>query len=362
MRDPDGTLTFHEGTVIRRLRDPLGADHFLRSELAQRWIASGHLVKFELLDDRTAVAERLEFVTYPSEWSDAQLYEAAKLTLQLQVEALAQGFDLKDASAWNIIFNGTNPVFCDLLSFVPLASRKWWAAGQFARHFLFPLALAHRRGLHGYQSFAVWRDGIPSDAARGLFGLSRFLTRYWPLMARGNGAPAASPQTAHRQDEVGGDSISSFRDRLNASLAWMLKGTRPKALQANTAAQSWEGYADRRNHYSEEGVVAKRLCVGEWLSRLQPGWVADFGCNTGEFSRLALDHGAPVIAIDADHDSVERMFRTAQPSSRLFPVVATLGDLSGGRGWAAIDRCDCKQRSGLQLGLKLALTCGVQQA
>ena len=344
MRDPDGSLSFESSTVVRRLRQPLDAGHFLRSELARRWMTSGRLVQFEEADSLTVIADRLAFVTHPSEWSDAQLHAAAQLTLQLQSEAVAEGFDLKDASAWNIIFDGTRPMFCDLLSFVPLASRKWWAAGQFARHFVLPLALARRGGLHGYQAFQIWRDGVPPDVARSLFGAGRFLTRYWPLMAQGKASPEADLQAAQRPEAATRHAITTFRAGLDASLAWMLKGSCPESQDRIKPTQGWKAYADQRVHYLEDGVGTKRQRVGEWLARLQPLWVADFGCNTGEFSRLAMASGAKVVAVDADHDSVERMFRMSQSSTHLFPVVAALDDLSGGRGWAAAEHTGLPRR------------------
>lgn len=344
MRDPDGSLSFEASTVVRRLRQPLDASHFLRSALAKRWMASGFLVQYEEADALTVIADRLAFVTHPSEWCDAQLHAAAQLTLQLQSEAVAEGFDLKDASAWNIIFDGTRPMFCDLLSFVPLAQRKWWAAGQFARHFVLPLALARRGGLHGYQAFQIWRDGVPPEAARSLFRAGRFLTRYWPLMAQGKAAPETDLHATQRPEDATRDSITTFRAGLDASLAWMLKGTRPENQVGGKPMQGWKAYADQRQHYLEQSVGTKRQQVGEWLARLKPSWVADFGCNTGEFSRLAMANGAKVVAVDADHDSVERMYCMSQTSTQLFPVVAALDDLSGGRGWAAAEHAGLPQR------------------
>jgi hypothetical protein len=235
MRDPDGSLSFEEAAVHRSLREPLNDSHFLRSALARRWMADGRLVKFEIADPHTVIAERLPFVTHPSEWSDAQLHAAAQLTLQLQTEAVMEGFDLKDASAWNIIFDGTRPMFCDLLSLVPFGSRKWWAAGQFARHFVVPLALSRRRGLHGYQCFQIWRDGVPPDAARGLYGTGRFLTRYWPLMTQGKAAPeaalSAALSAAHGDDSETPEAIASFRTGLHATLGWMLRGGGPRVAR-----------------------------------------------------------------------------------------------------------------------------------
>ena len=96
MRDPEGGLTMTNGEVIRSLPVPVGVDHFLRSALAADLVRQGKLVGFELLDGQTAVATRLRFVSQPTEWCDAQLFDAAELTLDIQQQATAAGFDLKD--------------------------------------------------------------------------------------------------------------------------------------------------------------------------------------------------------------------------------------------------------------------------
>ena len=57
---------------------------------------------------------------------------------------LAEGCELKDATAWNVIFAGSRPVFCDHLSFRPLPSRQWWAFGQFLRQQLESASVADR--------------------------------------------------------------------------------------------------------------------------------------------------------------------------------------------------------------------------
>ena len=111
MRDPDAAIRFEADRVVRMLHQPLPEEHFLHSVLAQRWVNAGVLVAFEHVGSREISAERLPFVTYPVDWCDAQLFAAAQLTLDLQREAIASGFDLKDASAWNVLFAGTRPVF-----------------------------------------------------------------------------------------------------------------------------------------------------------------------------------------------------------------------------------------------------------
>lgn len=351
MRDPDASLQMARSTVVRRLNQPLASGHFLGSELAQNWQARGCLVSFQIADDKTIVAERLPFVSQPSEWCDAQLFEAARLTLQLQQEAVAQGFDLKDAPAWNVIFAGTRPVFCDLLSFVPLNLRRWWAAGQYARHFLIPLVLSHRRGLRTHLSFRSWRDGVPPEVARRMLGPARFLSRYWPLVAEG---PSAQPFEVMAEQTGSGASrkeIQRFRSGLHSTLDWMLRGVQPR----QNRSAGWQTYETQREHYGAPSVEAKRGFVEEWIRQIGPAWVVDLGCNTGEFSRMALAAGAEVVAIDADHDSVQRLFLSHPNEQRLHAVVAPLDDLSGGRGWLGSEHPGMVERLGDRFDLVLML-------
>lgn len=353
MRDPEGVVRFTPERVVRTLWRPLDDGHFVRSDLAARWVRQGSMVPFEFTGPLELQSPRLPFVSHPYEWCDAQLHDAAVLTLQLQKEATAAGFDAKDASAWNVLFDGARPVFCDLLSFVPLAERNWHALGQFVRHFVLPLQVSKQRGLRAFESFAVWRDGMPPPVAREMLGWQRYLTRYWPLVAgRPTAAPAAAPvpPVAARAAESPA-ALAQFRARLHTSLDWWLAGTAPRAGRANGV---WDGYTDSRPHYAEEALDRKRAVVGEWIGRARPSWVADLGCNTGEFSRIATEGGAEVIAVDADHDSVQRLYAGAG-GRRLHTVVSRLDDLAGGRGWAGAEHPGLVQRMSQSVDLVLML-------
>src|SRR5207248_2984648 len=76
------------------------------------------------------------------EWSFAMLREAALLHLDMLERCLKRGWILKDATAFNVQFQGSRPLFLDVLSFAPLGAGEPWAGyNQFCRMMLYPLML-----------------------------------------------------------------------------------------------------------------------------------------------------------------------------------------------------------------------------
>src|SRR5262245_40324255 len=108
-------------------------------------------------------------VSYPYEWSFGMLRDAALLTLDVQIEAAAAGFTLRDASAFNVLFQGSRPILIDTLSIGPAeAGAPWIAYRQFCEHFLAPLALMARRDVRLGELLWVHLDGIPLSLASAL--------------------------------------------------------------------------------------------------------------------------------------------------------------------------------------------------
>lgn len=329
MRDPAGRITFDGEWVYRRLNTPAAADHFLHSALAANWVERGDMVAYEWLDSQTLRAPKISFVTFPTEWSAEQFHRAAALTLQLQSEATAAGWDLKDASAWNVVFDGLRPVFVDLLSVEPLRSKLWRAAGQFTRHFILPLLMEKKRLLEPRQCMGIWRDGMPPETARRMLGASRFLSRYWPVMAGGSHEKAEA--VLNQQATVPLEQIQKFRSSLHGTLGWMLSGLNPRHGPAR--ATIWGNYEQSRDHYLADALVFKRKTISSWLSELRPDWVLDVGCNAGEFSDIAVAGGARAICWDADSEAITTLCERHTNDRRYHPVLSPVDDIPGGLGW-----------------------------
>ena len=100
--------------------------------------------------------ERVRVITYPYEWTFSMLKDAALLQLDLSREALAEGILTKDATSYNVQFDGARPVFIDVGSFERLVPGEPWPGyRQFCELFLNPLYLQADR-----------RRAVPALAAR----------------------------------------------------------------------------------------------------------------------------------------------------------------------------------------------------
>lgn len=324
MRDPLGSIHVENGVVIRRLKKALESSAFLKQSNSQELVENNQLVSFQFQTDVLITSPLLPFVSYPHEWCDAQFYDAADLTLSISEDCEKTDWELKDASAWNIIFDGTHPIFCDHLSFQPIERKNWWAFAQYIRHFVLPLCISKHAGIHAYETFKSNRDGLQTLQAKNILGLRRFFTRYWPLLI-----DIKAATTKLQEKEIQGP---HRHKNLFSMTRFYLKGLQPKVKKS-----VWSDYVDERNHYTHHAQLIKKEKIGEWLKQTQPQWVADFGCNTGEFSRLACEHDAKVIALDFDHESIQQLYLTEKENHHIHPVVADLDDIFSGRGWAGTE-------------------------
>ena len=146
-RDPGGRLYLRDGRVLREVnRSGLEClDAALGSRAVQELIERGNFVRTTILsrDDDRALAEHeaILFPSYPTEWPSEMLHAAGMLTLDLAEKLAGEGLGLKDATPFNILFRGRDPVFVDVLSVErrdPL-DPLWLARAQFIRTFLLPL-------------------------------------------------------------------------------------------------------------------------------------------------------------------------------------------------------------------------------
>ena len=93
------------------------------------------------------------------------LHEAGRLTIQIALDLLPEGIGLKDGTPYNVLFQGPNPVFIDVLSFERRDQHDpmWLPYAQFVRTFLLPLLANKHYGIQLSEIFTTRRDGLEHE-------------------------------------------------------------------------------------------------------------------------------------------------------------------------------------------------------
>ena len=377
-RDPSGFVYTRDGTLYRQVnrvfQDRFQA--FLDSGLYAELEGLGLLVPhreaaLELAASPDAVAvlepERLSFISYPYEWSFGQLRDAALLTLDLQERALARGFTLRDASAYNVQFVGGQPLFIDTLSFEPREEGAPWAGyRQFCEHFLVPLALMSRVDVRTGELLRSHLEGIPLDLGSRLLPLRTWLRpglllhvhlhalaqRRYADRAREDGSrPEGARGCAREPDRVPARGECKRRPGIGAQ-----PPKRGRSLDWRPAGTEWADYTDD-NNYSTTAAGSKRELLLEFLRSLGARTVWDLGANTGEYSRVASVVVPNVISFDLDPAAVERNYRRvrSEHETGILPLLLDLTNPSPAQGWAHRERLSLEERGPADVLLALAV-------
>lgn len=372
LRDPDGILVATDDRLFRLLR-PDAAPAF-REALAKAAIAAamerGEIAATKMLSPGQVPAavraiapdadiyehQRINFVSYPGEWSPLMLCDAASHTLRMLSLALDSGLILKDASPTNIVFDGTRPVFVDLPSFVPRSPGVflWHARHQFDACFVLPLLLHLEASVPIAWSLRNPVQGVAHRMAAQLLGPRAWLK---PSLVAAVAVPAALSNRPGKGSSRPRQDLNDERARfalrrqltgLERRIARLRDGIRRKTSM-------WRAYTDSRGHYDARDIETKRRIVAEMIASVAPARVLDVGANTGEFSALAAQH-APVIALDVDEQSVNGIYeRAAAEHLPISPLVGNFARPTPAEGWDNAESSALLERLAGQCDLVLML-------
>ena len=367
-RDPAGRVYLLGDRILRSVTSVGAADYeFLRDcGLLDDLTRDGRLIGCTEVEPNLLGAApkaryvlehpRLSFVSYPYEWCFSALKAAALLHLDLLLESLERGVTLSDASAYNVQFQGTRPIFIDVLSFRQYRDGEYWFAHrQFLEQFLNPLLLTALRGV----PFNVWLrgrlEGVPSDDLRALLPWWRMFD--WRVFAHVI-LPTRFQRSAAKIDDDRAERIkarslprSAFRSML-ASLRRWIEGLEPPLSGQGV----WSDYAET-NGYRALEVASKAEFVRRFAAKVKPRCLWDIGCNAGHYAEVALEAGAQeVIGFDSDRGALEKAFaRASKGGLRLLPLYLDAADPSPGQGWRGIERKSLRDRANADGILSLAL-------
>lgn len=369
-RDPAGRIYHRDHRVFRTVTDAGRANFdFVRSTgLLEDLSGTGLVIPATLVDrdvlgpageDAVYVLEhpRLPFVNYPYEWCFSALKAAALAHLDIHRKSLDLGVTLSDATAYNIQFIGTKPTFIDYLSFCKYREGEFWMGHrQFCEQFLNPLLLGAVLGVPYNDWYRGSPEGIKAEHLKPLLPLSSKFSKnvltHVVLMARlRKVGHETAAEILDKPLETGKLPQKHFRHLLDNLSRWI-----EKLKPADTGKSEWEDYASV-NTYSPEDARKKAEFISSFASATRPKVLWDLGCNTGDYSEVALRSGAEIaIGFDADHQALDIAFRRFCENGLTFlPLYLDAVNPTSSQGWAQAERMGLQERGPADGILALAL-------
>lgn len=360
-RDPAGSVYVSDRKVYRSVSASAAVRYEKARDLLLRLVDEKRLIAFE----EKPLAEGQDFAyllehptlspwTMPYEWSFSLLRDAALFHLDLHLDLLDCGFTLSDASAYNVQFIGPRPIFADHLSIRPYVEGEFWVGHrQFCEQFLNPLLMRAYLDIAPNAWYRGELEGIPTPA----------LAKLLPLRARlGWGALTHVILPTYFQKGTTSDReakstlksrklpLAGLRGMLGQLRAWIAR-LRP----ANVSATTWANYATTAT-YDDAETAKKKAFVAEFISATKARTIIDLGCNTGDYSKVALEAGAEAVTgFDFDQQALDRAHQRAKSEGLNFlPLFLDARNPSPSQGWMQTERGGFAERYSSDAVLALA--------
>jgi len=360
-RDPSGFI-FEKDNIVYRQVNTIFKEHFeffINSGCYKKLVEEQLLIPHEEVAENltgnaewytTLKPEKIQFISYPWEWSFDMLKDAALLTLRIAKEATESGMILKDATPYNIQWHCGQFIFIDSLSFEKYnPDEPWIAYRQFCEGFLAPLVLMHYSKHSLEPLLLAYPEGIPLAIAKALLpGRSKFsLHTYLHIHLHA--------RVAQRKDNAEPVKAKFSRRKfqnLISSLEILIHKLRMPARST-----TWSGYYEEaylRNDYLKQ----KKAILRNWIDELsQIKSVADLGANDGEFSHLFSSKDIQTITADFDPYCINKLYNEikTKKEKKIQPMVLDLSNPSPSIGINNEERSSFISRLNVDLVLALAL-------
>lgn len=368
-RDPAGKVFYYNEKVYRGLTHH-GYERFEKIKkggILQESISKGFLINTkivpkiffnEILDNYEFFLEheKINFVSYPYEWTFNQLKDAAIHHLNFQIYLLEKNFILLDASAYNIQFINTKPIFVDVLSIDNYVEGSYWLGyKQFCENFLNPLIISSKKNINFNNWFRGNLEGISTTETNSVLS---FIDKFSPnifvnvfLLYKIQKKTIENPkQISKNLIKVKTFSKKSYIFLLKSLLKFIEK------LKKNNTKSVWQEYSTN-NTYKKDDVDIKKEVVSRFSKKNNFNLLADLGCNDGTYSFLSLENGTKkVIGFDYDLKALNDSFIKAKGQSLSFqPVYFDATNPSPNQGWNEKERKNIFSRAKFDGVIALAL-------
>lgn len=365
-RDPAGKIYYKDNRVFRRLNKD-GIKRFLPLKecgVIKQSIKEGYLIDTyeisneghnqEYQEELILEHEKIPYISYPYEWSFAQLKDAAIFHLDFHIFLLKNNATLIDASAYNIQFIGSKLKFIDVLSIQKYNEGDYWKGHkQFCENFLNPLILKSKKGVKFNNWFKGNLEGIETNELNNLlnffdkFSYNIFVHVY-----------LLNKLELKYTIEKNLKTISKKKNKISKKnfIAMLLQLKKFIAnLKDFKNISTWDDYSIN-NSYSSEDKNKKLEFVLKFCKENKFDLLADLGCNDGEYSTLCLKNGCKkIIGFDFDTNAINRAYLKASKSKLNFlPLYFDATNPGSNIGWYQNERKGFLERANFDAIIALA--------
>ena len=365
-RDPDARVAYFNDSVYRIVY-PSGFKKFdlikkiLQNKSIEKYLVETEEVNHEELrllelgnnkNVRVFKHKKIDYISYPYEWSFHRLKDAALHHLNLHINLLKNDATLIDAYSYNIQFNNHSPIFIDLTSIKDYREGEFWTGHkQFCESFLNPLVLKSKLGINYNNWFKGNLEGIDTSELSKLLKFRHmfswnifyniFLLNYFEKRFKKNEDLKITKNKKLKK---------SYYLSILTNLVNFIDSLKPKR-----EASVWGEYS-RDNTYNDEEKKNKYKFISDYLNQNKFDRVLDLGCNNGEYSKLAIQLGCKnVVGLDYDLNAIDEAYLISKKERLNFlPLYFDVSNPSSDIGWNQKERKGFKGRLNFDFVLALA--------
>lgn len=350
-RDPAGNIFYYEGKVLRLLNKS-GQDRYnflKKGDLINKCFKNDFLIKsYEVNDSKfdsdifknkkIIEHEKINYISYPYEWSFDQLKDAALHHLNFHLFLLDNNATLIDGSAYNIQFNGYKPVFIDLLSIKEYNEGEYWNAHkQFCENFLNPLILKSKKQIDFNNWFRGNLEGITTKDLNSILNLKdKFSFNILTQVVLLNFLEQKTLKNKKTN-------IKSIKKRKfpKKSYIGLLRNMKKliESMEIKKTKTMWDDYSSNNTYNQKEEIIKKEI-VSKFSQKYNFQTLADLGCNDGVYSKICIENGSKyVVGFDYDLSAVNKAYNISKKKELNFlPLYFDASNPSPNLGWAQNER------------------------
>lgn len=365
-RDPIAQVAYYNDRVFRLVRK-VG---FERLDFIKKIIndpeLNNYLIETKEVDNNILVGsgydnlsslkvlehKKIDYISYPYEWSFTRLKDAALHHLKLHMNLLKKGATLTDSYSYNIQFQFYNPVFIDIMSIKQYSEGEYWSGHkQFCESFLNPLILKSKLGINFNNWFKGNLEGIETSEIYKILKFKHmfswniifniFLLNYFEKKYKKNEDLKLTKNKKLKKNYF----ISILSNLFNFI----------SNLELKKENSIWSEYS-RKNTYDIEAKKNKYEFVSNYFNKIKSDKVLDLGCNNGEYSKLSLKSGCKsVVGFDYDLNAIDEAYIISRKEKLNFlPLYFDVSNPSSNIGWSQKERKGFMERLNFDCVLALA--------